>query len=220
MNWQREPCATCGGDASKGGVVPGPDGACGAGHKVFCREHYPQGEPTMVKAKKSRKRTSKASVRANGGMAVHQEPVERRRFKDQLPCRIDDATVALKAAQLASFIHKREALRVERREANAVFREKLSYFDETLQDLATSVDLHTETRPVDCVERLTAQNEIETVRLDTGEIVDTRPAEAADLQESLPGTDDDGDEKDDDDWSEGANPKPSRHAAADGATAP
>lgn len=168
----------------------------------------------MPPKKTSKKRKTSATKHANGS-AEHDtlppsapdrhEPVIRKTFKQKLPVRIGEALVSEKADKLAKTIHERNAVRLQRREANAQFREQLAYFDEMLESLATDVELHTESREVDCVERLTAQNEIETVRLDTGEILSTRTAEAKDLQEDLLQRVNDGDDVP---WKEGANPAP------------
>lgn len=174
----------------------------------------------------AKKKTSKKTARINGanGSAEHDtlppsspdphEPVIRKRFKQKLPVRIGDELVSAKADKLAKTIHERNAVRLKRREANAEFREQLAYFDEMLESLATDVELHTESRDVECVERLTAQNEIETVRLDTGEILSTRTAEARDLQEDLLERVNEGEDVP---WDEGANPGP---LLEEGATAP
>jgi hypothetical protein len=112
--------------------------------------------------------------------------VERKRYKEALPVRIEDSVVAAKAGELAKIIQDRAALLEEKREANANYREKISFFNELLDELATSVQKHTELRQVQCVERLIVEtNQIEVVREDTGEVVRTRTADVSDRQEAL-----------------------------------
>jgi hypothetical protein len=113
--------------------------------------------------------------------------VERARYEQMLPCKIPVDEVEVKAGQLAKVIRERDEMLDRKRESNAAYREKIAFFDERLKELATSVENKTEQQSVSCVEWLVPEtNEIRVIREDTGEIVETRTADAQDLQDPLP----------------------------------
>ncbi len=130
-----------------------------------------------------------AASQANGSdNDVHppSEPVVRRRFKQKLPVRIDDAAVALLAEDMAIQFELHKKVEDERRDAMAGFRKRMAAISERMEQLAANVRSHTISKSVDCMDRLIAQtNTIESVRIDTGETFDTRAAKHADLQDSL-----------------------------------
>jgi hypothetical protein len=128
-----------------------------------------------------------ASAEAAPGAVVDtsREPVIRRKFKQKLPCRLDSAVKDAKGDELANVINRRLALLEERREAMAEFKQQITALDERERELAGDVSTRTESREVECIERLTVTNEIEVVRLDTGEVIDRRNADGADLQDAI-----------------------------------
>lgn len=163
----------------------------------------PDGAP-----KRKRGRPPKAKADFSGAVAASRandpERVERKRFKQKLPVEIGPAEVAKHAAELAAVIREREAVLVRKREVNAKYREQIAYFDERLKELGVSVEQHTETRDVECVEALiTRTNTVEVRRLDTGAVLSRRAADAGDVQEKM-FDDADGDAG----WSDGENPAP------------
>jgi hypothetical protein len=150
-------------------------------------------EQFKMAAKKGAKRNGAAAKPANDGG----DYIEKGRFEEALPVRIDASEAEARAMQLAKIVHDHDALLERKREVNAQFREKISFFRERMKELSDSVDQCTELRPVACVERLNIrQNAVEKVRLDTGEVYDSRAATAEDRQEDLPGLEgeDDGEE--------------------------
>jgi hypothetical protein len=140
---------------------------------------------------------SPRALPAPGNGDVGDGRIERMQFVRDLPCRIEPDSVPARAAELARVITDRDTVREAKREANAKFREKLAFFDERMTELAMQVTAHVETRPVKCVEvLLTRTNEMQVVRLDTGEVVELRTATATELQEDLfPENDDDEDDE-------------------------
>lgn len=147
------------------------------------------------------------AAKASADTIAAREPIIRKRFRQPLPCKVvDSEKLAEKADELATVVNERLRVKQEKREANARFREQIAAFDEREKTLAFDVSSKTEERFVDCVERLTATNTVETVRLDTNEIIGTRAARAEELQDPLFGVDD----LDDEDLDE---PPPSRIAA-------
>lgn len=115
--------------------------------------------------------------------------VERDRYKERLPCKIELDLVHAKGAELATTIAER-AIFLERVKAeNAKRRERRAFFDERIEELGNSINMKAEDKPVECVEYLVTKGKkkvIEVERTDTGEIIQTREAEADDLQEELP----------------------------------
>jgi hypothetical protein len=194
LQWLEQSCATCGAGLNVRSDIPGPH---------YCAKH--EGGKTMAKRKKKDfseaiAASAEGPGEAKAPPAVRSESIVIRKVKHKVPVRIDDATAAAKGEQLAEVCEERLAVKAKRRETMAEFKERLGGLDERERELSASVKLHTEQREVLCAERLTPQNEVEIVRLDTGEIVKTRAAEAKDLQAGFGG---DGEQ-----WTEGPNPKP------------
>lgn len=155
---------------------------------------------TKKKAKASKAPT--APHRAANGAPIHQ-PAERKRYMRDLPVRIEAEVVQVKAEELAKVIHHRLAVKEERRESMAEFKETLTGLDEREKSLADSIEKHTEIQPVECIEYLTAEdNSVRVVRSDTGEEIECRTAEAKDRQEVL-ALEPDADASDEDDPDDG-----------------
>ena len=112
--------------------------------------------------------------------------VERRRYEEKLPCRIETEEHAKLSDELAATVREREEAEEERREAMAGFRERISGISDRQKKLAQCVEQHTVQRTVEVVEYLLPNNEMQTVRVDTGEVLESRAAEKDDLQEGLP----------------------------------
>jgi|HubBroStandDraft_2_1064218.scaffolds.fasta_scaffold01184_18 hypothetical protein len=128
---------------------------------------------TKTKAKK----TSKTRVR---------EPVERARYTKQLPVRATKAEQLEAGKRLAVLYREHETVLEKRRSVMAGFREKISGIHENMDQAATTFEDGTKLEPVEVVERLVVEtNEIQIVRLDTGEIVETKAATAEDRQETM-----------------------------------
>jgi hypothetical protein len=135
------------------------------------------------------KPTKKGSIGTLGEVAkvTRSEAVERRRYRQQLPCKIDEAVSHAKGLELARVCRERKEFEELRAAENREAREKAAYFDETIERLRIEVEGCVETRTVECVDMLLPTNEIQVMRTDTGEVIETRPAKASELQESLLG---------------------------------
>lgn len=142
---------------------------------------------TMGKAKMTSKTKSKTNgAAAKSSLGDDNKPVERARYDDMLPCKLEPSDIPARAAELAKTIREREEMLELKREANAKYRERIAYFDERLTSLAEAVEGKTEKRSVPCIEYLLPRtNEIQVVRQDTHEVVERRAAEPQDLQEGL-----------------------------------
>jgi len=122
----------------------------------------------------------KSVPKANGDM------VERHRYEEKLPCKVEGVDIDAAAQEMARVHRQREAMREQKRETNAKFRERLNFFDERMTELGEIVEHKTERRSVEVVEYLIARtNEIRVVRQDTGEVIETRAAKADELQDGL-----------------------------------
>jgi hypothetical protein len=117
------------------------------------------------------------------------ERTERRRFFEFLPVRVQDSEKLAAHAELSRLEGDRLRLKSEKREVLARFRERFNGLDVEIEKLVAKGNEGTEKRRVECAVILLATNEVEVVRLDTGEIVEKRTATADELQLALPQTD-------------------------------
>lgn len=172
--WSSFPCAQCGGpmtgdDTSDRGVP-----------------HCPTCCPEETEAmSKNEKKNGQAESKKPAGLP--HGAVERNRYDEKLPCRTDADVTTAKALELAKLEHQRTAFREAWKAQCAKARERRAYFEERIEELANEVDGQVEYRNVQVVEYLLPNNEVMVVRGDTGEIIETRIADADDLQESIPG---------------------------------
>lgn len=133
--------------------------------------------------KKTKKANPKKDSKANGARSAG---VERARYKLQLPVPADSKTIARASKEMAKLVRSEAALREERREAMADFKERQSSINDKMNEWADTVEKGTELADVEVVERLVVEtNEVQVTRLDTGEIVERRTAEGSDRQEAL-----------------------------------
>jgi hypothetical protein len=117
-------------------------------------------------------------------------PKELRRFTERLSVKNNDEQNAILAGQLADVIRERLALQEDKSAKNREFREQRAYLDERERELADAVHSHTRFEEVECVEVLLPTNEVQVVRVDTGEVVSSRAATGDELQESALGEED------------------------------
>lgn len=140
----------------------------------------------VLKEDEAMKKKKRKGPPTNGNGAG-EERIERARYEDKLPCKLDAADLPVRSAELAKVIRDREAVLEQKREVNAKYRAQLSAFDERLLELAEQIDGKIERKNVEVVEYLLPRtNEIQVVRTDTGEVVTSRTASAEELQEELP----------------------------------
>jgi hypothetical protein len=151
----------------------------------------------MAKSTKN-KTKSNGSLRATTASFTQQNldpsaPVEIARYKERLPCAINEAVAMVAADELGKIIAER-AVWLERRKAtNVKAREQRSFFDEQIEILGAKVATRTAVQDVEVVEYLFADEKtaeaprgvVKIVRLDDGSSIGNRPAEDEDLQVSL-----------------------------------
>jgi hypothetical protein len=120
------------------------------------------------------------------GKTELRERVKRASYALDLPVPANEEEVSTAALAMVKEIRKREALDEERRELLAQFRQRREAIDARQGELADTVENHTRKKSVHVDEYLIVETStIEVVRRDTGEIVETRPADKDDLQENL-----------------------------------
>lgn len=112
-------------------------------------------------------------------------PSIRHRFIQKLACRIDEPALVTMAEGMAQLFEDLDAAEADRAEAMREHKATITGIKEKMKSLAKGVRSHTEMRDVECIERLTATQSIEVVRLDTGEVIEERAADAMDLQDDL-----------------------------------
>ena len=108
-------------------------------------------------------------------------------FYEELPCALDSQEMVLKSKQLAQLLCDQSNIELEKKEANASFKEQLDDIDTKMSALALEVRTGREYREVPCTERADYQdNRVEIIRMDTGEVVRIRPLLQGERQEALP----------------------------------
>jgi hypothetical protein len=144
------------------------------------------------KGSRNKKRTETAE-HANGetqslesAQAQGEAVVERGRHRRKLPVAVDHETIEAAATEMAMLVGANERLKSERRDAMAEFNERRSHIDERMSELADTVTGGTVLQDIECVTYLLPTNEIQVVRVDTSEVVESRTATAEELQETLP----------------------------------
>lgn len=111
-----------------------------------------------------------------------------KRVMKSLPCKMTDEEVRLKGRRLAELVLQRASLQGEQKSVAADFRQRIKDVDESIAEVRDEVDSGEEMRPVTCVETKTSRGTIETVRIDTGETIGSRPLTDEERQEEMPGT--------------------------------
>jgi len=93
----------------------------------------------------------------------------------------------VKSLGLAQTIEKRDTIRGEKKLANESFKERIGECDEEIAKLTKQVKTGLEERPVECAEIMRWPDKmVDIVRTDTGDIVESRPMRADELQNSIP----------------------------------
>lgn len=113
-----------------------------------------------------------------------------RAFKELLPVRLTERELAERAKRASAARKKIAAYEEKKKEANDSWKEKISAEETVRDELLDAIDLGTEERLVEVVERFEFRTGTVTItRTDTGEQVAVRAMSAAERQPNLPGTD-------------------------------
>lgn len=109
-----------------------------------------------------------------------------RKFTRELPVALNDHENQMYGKMLADKVNELKLAEEKKKQVMADHNNRLKIIEAEISRIAVARAKGEELRPVICGERLHG-NVIEIVRLDLREVVDTRPAEMADLQTSMPG---------------------------------
>lgn len=109
-----------------------------------------------------------------------------RRFTRELPVVLNEHENQLYGKMLAEKCKEQELAIEKKKQVTADHNNRIKVITNEIKRLADARAKGEELRPVMCGERLHG-NVIEIVRVDRGEVVDTRPAELKDLQQEMPG---------------------------------
>jgi hypothetical protein len=115
---------------------------------------------------------------------LHREK-HRKPYTRELPVDANDREVADLARELADVLLEEAKVKEKRRNATAGFRDQLAGFDDRKKKLSECVHSSRKLVPVRVQEYQLATGEIEVVRIDSGEVVDRRTAEAEDRQRDI-----------------------------------
>jgi sulfate adenylyltransferase subunit 1 (EFTu-like GTPase family) len=114
-------------------------------------------------------------------------------FVEKLPCELTRDEKLMKADQMAEHLKTRAEVELEASSVAGTFKRQLKELDRAIGDRAEEIRSGVEYRPVECAMRdRFRDNQVDTVRLDTGEIVRSRPMTIQERQGSLSLVDDDG----------------------------
>jgi DNA polymerase II small subunit/DNA polymerase delta subunit B len=109
-----------------------------------------------------------------------------RTFERDLPVRLTREELEARGQMLALKVDERAEIEVEAKAEAAEYKAQMGDTDKEIRRLSRIVRDKSEPRPVECFEHLNfAGNEVQIVRRDTGEVVDTRAMTDADRQRNL-----------------------------------
>lgn len=110
-----------------------------------------------------------------------------RRFTRELPVSLNEHENQMYGKMLAEKCKEQELAIEKKKQVTADHNNRIKVITNEIKRLADARAKGEELRPVICGERIKG-NVIEIVRIDRGEVVDTRPADLKDLQMQIPGT--------------------------------
>ena len=103
-----------------------------------------------------------------------------------LPVSLDKAEVESRALKLAETCAKRTEVEGARKKAMGDFNQKIKAANEEIERLVESIQNGFQEEDVECdFRKNTESGMMETVRLDTMEVIDTRPLEGNELNENM-----------------------------------
>lgn len=106
-----------------------------------------------------------------------------RKSTERLRCTLSRQEKSEKTDELVSQLDKLELLKVEKVESAKKFAEDIKTKERVVRDLAYDVKSGTELRPVECAEKPQyGKSMVELIRLDTGEVLSSRPMSAEERQ--------------------------------------
>jgi hypothetical protein len=108
-------------------------------------------------------------------------------FTRELPCKLTAAAREQYGKQMAQKVNARDLLDAKRKMQAATYAAEIKGYDAEIKRCAQALESDQELRPVECT-LLFRAGTMQTIRLDTNEVVDVRPAEPSEAQPPLPHT--------------------------------
>lgn len=140
-------------------------------------------EPTTNKEKWNEAANASATTQADA--KTNGKPP--RSFTERMPCKLTDAELVDRGAQLADAYAKADALEAERKNTNDGFKAKIELVEQQVRDLAGTLRSKQETREVELLEEFDYRTfTVRVKRADTGEMVRERAMTKNERQEELP----------------------------------
>ena len=98
------------------------------------------------------------------------------RFTKVLPCKLSDEELGEKAKEIADVYTEIDALEDEKKVRASEYTEKINERSRAMAELIEQVKTRSAPRPVECITRANDRlGEVDEVRTDTGEVIETRP---------------------------------------------
>jgi hypothetical protein len=110
----------------------------------------------------------------------------RETFRRQLPCKLTTEESARYGQMLSSKVRERELTDETRKSVAAEYGAKIKMITAEISRVAAALEKNEELRPIDCYKVFHAGT-MQTIRVDTNEVVEVRPATDAERQAPLPG---------------------------------
>ena len=105
----------------------------------------------------------------------------------RLPVRLEYDEIRLKGMRIATLEAEVEAIEEEKKAVTGDFKSKIDGRRTEISALSRQVNERQEYRQVEVIERKDwVERTVETVRTDTGEVVDSRPMSPSELQRPIP----------------------------------
>lgn len=105
-----------------------------------------------------------------------------------LPCPLSDAEVAERAHTMAKLVAEEQAVEVQKKAAADEFKERLEHIGGNIRRLARQVRERSEDRAIEVdFQHDDVRFAVDTIRLDTGEIIGSRPMTEDEKKEAIQG---------------------------------
>ncbi len=106
----------------------------------------------------------------------------------KLRCKLSDEELRSKGEALAGSVDEKQKKKVEAKNAASIARAAIKSLDEKIRRLTRDYQDRSEERPVECREVVDVRrSQVNTVRQDTGETIESRPMSVEERQGDLPG---------------------------------
>lgn len=123
-------------------------------------------------------------VRHKDAPPAPRKPGQPQKFQRHMDCELTSAELHNRSREAADLMAERDRTEAEYKAAATIGRTEVAGMDVNLRRLARIVRDGVEARPVECEARIVGGN-VEVVRLDTGEVIETRAMTAEERQTEI-----------------------------------